>query len=307
MSPNGPVARRSIIALGLIAIAGCTARSAQQALRAPEPMWPKVPPTDGEAAGTGGAGQTGGAGHASAGGDAGAGTGTGTGTGDGAGAGQGAGAGAGQTAGAGQGASSGPGASPGSGATATTSAGVNRELKSGPVPFAFSRQSWARGAPVVAKLDPMLPPRWITVHHDGMKPFLSEGEYETKARLESIRNGHLQRDEGWGDIGYHFCIDRAGRVWEGRSLRYQGAHVKWCNENNVGVLCIGNFEEQQPSAAQLASLEKTLMAIRSYYRIPVARVRTHREWPTARTQCPGASLQAHMVALRRGGGALAGA
>ncbi len=159
----------------------------------------------------------------------------------------------------------------------------------------------------MAKLDPMLPPRWITVHHDGMKPFLSDGEYETKARLESIRNGHLQRDEGWGDIGYHFCVDRAGRVWEGRSLRYQGAHVKWCNENNVGVLCIGNFEEQQPSAAQLAGLEKTLMAIRGYYRIPVARVRTHREWPTARTQCPGASLQAHMGAIRRGGGALAGA
>jgi len=188
------------------------------------------------------------------------------------------------------------GVAPKAGPSATA---AGTPLMQGPVPFALSRQSWARGAPVVRKMDPMLPPRWITVHHDGMKPFLSDGESETKARLELIRNGHLGRDGGWGDIGYHFVVDRAGRVWEGRSLRYQGAHVKWCNENNIGVMCLGNFEEQQPSEAQVEGLERTLAALRSYYRIPMSKVRTHREWPTARTQCPGANLQAKVVVLRR--------
>lgn len=171
-------------------------------------------------------------------------------------------------------------------------------LRAGPVPFALSRRTWARGAPMVNEMDPMLPPRWITVHHDGMNPFYGTSEIDTKARLELIRNGH--RGKGWGDIGYHFVVDRSGRVWEARSLRYQGAHVKNCNENNVGVMCLGNFEEQTPSAAQIAALKKTLLALRTYYRIPMARVRTHREWPSAHTECPGAALQARMVAIRSG-------
>ncbi|MBL9141751.1 MAG: N-acetylmuramoyl-L-alanine amidase [Phycisphaerae bacterium] len=254
---NRALARRSFVALGLIAIAGCAARTAQQTLRAPEPMWPNVPPEPPAPAN--------------------------------------------QTPAVAHGSSGVGGSTAGAGARTAPAAGA--ELASGPVPFALSRQSWARGPAVVKKIDPMLPPRWITVHHDGMKPFQTDDEAETKARLESIRNSHLQRDDGWGDIGYHFIVDRAGRVWEGRSLRYQGAHVKWCNENNIGVMCLGNFEEQQPSAAQIAGLERVLVALRTYYRIPVARVRTHREWPTARTQCPGASLQARMVVIRRNGAA----
>lgn len=173
-------------------------------------------------------------------------------------------------------------------------------LRKGPVPFALARQTWARGVPVYSKLNPMLPPKWITVHHDGMDPYFGTDFAEVKVRLDTIRNGALSRGDGWGDIPYHFVVDRSGRVWEGRQMRFQGAHVKYCNENNIGVMCLGNFEEQQPSAAQIAGLEKTLAALRSYYRLPMNRVRTHREWPTAHTECPGTNLQARMAALRKG-------
>lgn len=173
-------------------------------------------------------------------------------------------------------------------------------MRKGPVPFALARGSWARGAPVHKKLNPMLPPRWITVHHDGMDPYFGTELGEVKVRLDTIRNGALSRGSGWGDIPYHFVVDRAGRVWEGRSMRYQGAHVAHCNEHNIGVMCLGNFQEQQPSAAQIAGLEKTLIALRSYYRLPVQKVRTHREWPSAHTECPGTNLQARMVAIRKG-------
>jgi hypothetical protein len=136
------------------------------------------------------------------------------------------------------------------------------------------------------------------VHHEGWTPFWGTSESETKARLEVVRNGHLGR--GWGDIGYHFIVDRSGRVWEGRYLKYQGAHVKYCNENNVGVMCLGNFVEQKPTAAQVEGLQKTLLALQSYYRIPASRIRSHREWPGAQTECPGKNLQARMSELRRG-------
>lgn len=184
------------------------------------------------------------------------------------------------------------------GGTAVPGVPSTETLRRGALPNALARNTWARGAPTVSKMVPMLPPRWITVHHDGMTPFYGTNETETKARLEQVRNGHLYR--GWGDVGYHFIIDRSGRVWEGRNLKFQGAHVQYCNENNIGVMCLGNFEEQKPSAAQLATLQKTLLALRTYYRIPMARVRTHREWPSAHTACPGINMQVRVVAMRRG-------
>lgn len=182
--------------------------------------------------------------------------------------------------------------------TSTSGQPSAETLRKGPVPFALARKTWAKGAPVASRLVPMLPPRWITVHHEGWTPFYGTSDADTRARLDQVRNGHLGRD--WGDVGYHFIIDRSGRVWEGRYLKYQGAHVEHCNENNVGVMCLGNFMQQEPTPAQLVSLQKTVTALRTYYRVPASRVRSHREWPSARTDCPGTKLQTHMAALRRG-------
>ena len=118
-------------------------------------------------------------------------------------------------------------------------------------------------------------------------------------RIETIRNGH--RGKGWGDIGYHFIVDRSGRVWEGRDIRWQGAHVKNCNEGNIGVMCLGNFCEQRPSDAQLDALNRVIVQLRGYYRIGPAAVYTHREWPGAATVCPGDNLQAKVLTMRRAG------
>ena len=68
-----------------------------------------------------------------------------------------------------------------------------------------------------------------------------------------IRRGHVNHN-GWADIGYHFAVDRAGRVWSCRPLVWQGAHVKDRNEGNIGVLVLGNFEIERPTSAQLNAL-----------------------------------------------------
>ena len=162
--------------------------------------------------------------------------------------------------------------------------------------FVMDRELWCKGECVPALMNPMLPPRYVTVHHDGMSPFLAKDQASCAARIEIIRNGH--RSKGWGDIGYHYVVDRGGRVWEGRELKWQGAHVKNCNENNLGICCLGNFDEQSPSDEQLEALERMLGCVMQRYRIPVARVRTHQEWPSARTACPGRALQREMVSMR---------
>ncbi|MEC8560839.1 MAG: peptidoglycan recognition family protein [Planctomycetota bacterium] len=154
-----------------------------------------------------------------------------------------------------------------------------------------ARSYWAKGGPIVSRINPMGTPNRITIHHDGMPPFAATSKGEVARRIEVIRRAHLNRDGGgrWGDIGYHFVVDRAGRAWEARSLRYQGAHVKNQNECNIGILCLGNFEEQIPSRDQVRGLELLVVDLRTRFRIPTARVRTHRELSS--TLCPGRHLQ----------------
>ena len=179
----------------------------------------------------------------------------------------------------------------------------------GPVPFARPRAEWAAAGdvPNIKDMDRMLPPKYITIHHDGMTPFWGVTDLDARLRLEWIRNGH--RGKGWSDIGYHYIVDRSGVVWQGRDVtKWQGAHVKNRNENNIGVMCMGNFMLQRPSAAQVAGLNRTVAQLQLVYRIPAANVKTHKEWEGAQTLCPGTNLQSKVLVLRKGGfkaGALA--
>ena len=159
------------------------------------------------------------------------------------------------------------------------------------------RSTWANGAPVPSLMQRMTPIRYITVHHDGMQPFFGRDRRTVAGHLETIRRLHRRR--GWGDIGYHFAVDRAGRVWEARPLTYQGAHVKDHNPGNIGIVVLGNFEEQQPSPAQLAALQLQIRHLQSTYSVPTSRVRTHQEW--APTACPGTHLRSCLAQLRSNG------
>jgi hypothetical protein len=155
---------------------------------------------------------------------------------------------------------------------------------------AISRASWAKGNPIPRNMNRMLPVKYITVHHDGMSPFTNTSKLAAASRLETIRRSHLRRDGGrWGDIGYHFAIDPSGRLWQGRPLTWQGAHVRAQNEGNIGVVVLGNYERQSVNPTQQAAVLSTLQSLMSRFKVPVRRVLTHQEW--AATACPGRSLQ----------------
>jgi len=167
-----------------------------------------------------------------------------------------------------------------------------------PFPHVIGRAQWAKGAPVTTLMVPMGGIRAITIHHDGMPPFAATDAASTAARVELIRMSHRNRPQPWGDIGYHFVIDRAGRIYEGRPLQWQGAHVRDHNQGNIGVLCLGNFEVQVPSEQQLNALAGHVRTLRRHYNVPVNRVITHKEWEGARTACPGMRLQPRVESLR---------
>lgn len=166
------------------------------------------------------------------------------------------------------------------------------------LPWAKPRFLWAKGGPIRSQLNPMLPVTCVTVHHDGLDElFWSTKARDTATRIEHYRVGHLGR--GWADIGYHLVIDRGGVLWQGRAVRWQGAHVQYHNEGNIGVLVIGNFDRQSPTVAQLTALRRVLVDLRTTYHIRRGEVYTHKEWKDAQTACPGRTLQPKVEQIRR--------
>lgn len=163
------------------------------------------------------------------------------------------------------------------------------------------RTSWASRGPIVSRADRMGSINRITVHHDGMNAFTSRRQADAMARIEAIRNAHVNMN--WADIGYHYIIDPAGRVYEGRPLGLQGAHVRDNNERNLGIMVLGNYMDQRPTSDSVRALEEFIAQAMRTHRVSASRVYTHREF--APTACPGDSLQRSMLAMRSGSGNLA--
>jgi hypothetical protein len=160
------------------------------------------------------------------------------------------------------------------------------------------RWKWTNAPELKWRLEPMGRIWRITVHHEGNpEPNTAESYAAVANNLRLIRRTHLRVMRA-GDIGYHYIIDRAGRIWQGRPAKYQGAHAGGnANRGNVGVMLLGNFDIQHPTARQKTMLGKFLRHLMSTYRISSRRVYTHRELKV--TRCPGTHLQRHMNALRR--------
>ncbi len=171
-------------------------------------------------------------------------------------------------------------------------------------PSVIPRRTWTTADTIAARANPMVRVRSITVHHDGMPPVSLRSRQDVMRRLEIIRRSHVNT-RGWADIGYHFVVDPLGNVWEARPLIYQGAHVKDHNERNMGVMVLGNFDEQAPTRRALVSLDTFLIAQMTRFGIPVAQIVTHQE--LAPTACPGRSLQRYMVQTRGYSGVLTAA
>lgn len=156
------------------------------------------------------------------------------------------------------------------------------------------RDEWTDLPPDRSRINLMNGIGLMTIHHSGFtKPWEEDrwrGTLDMVQYIRGFQSGNAPGQRGWADIAYHFVIDRAGRVWQGRPLVYQGAHVKGHNEHNLGICMLGNFDMQRPSAAQCVALATFVRFIRSVYLIPTDRIYTHGELGT--TACPGKQLQA---------------
>ena len=172
-----------------------------------------------------------------------------------------------------------------------------------PPPGVTPRAAWNPAKPILSRANPMNGISRITIHHSAVPSANVRAQNDVATMLRNIQYEHMHRKgEPFADIGYHYVIDPTGRIWEGRALSLQGAHVANNNEHNLGIMVMGNFEIEQPSRAAITTLDSFTASQMHKYNIPVSRVYTHRE--LGKTACPGANLQRYMLASRAVGGML---
>ncbi|MBL6721702.1 MAG: N-acetylmuramoyl-L-alanine amidase [Planctomycetes bacterium] len=159
-----------------------------------------------------------------------------------------------------------------------------------PLPGLVRRGAWAKAPPIASRLNRIDRPfTEFTIHHS---------DTTHRPGPEGIRRVHVD-SERYGDVGYHFLIGPDGTVWEGRSLRYQGAHAgEGRNEGKLGICLLGDFEVARPTPAALRSLEQLVRHLSSELDIPLRAVRGHGE--VKATLCPGRHLQRWVDTWRRG-------
>ena len=109
------------------------------------------------------------------------------------------------------------------------------------------------------------------------------------------------RAKGSEGVHYHFVIGNGTDTADGAiepTYRWRdqkdGDHAKGWDELSIGICLVGNFEEADPTPAQMDSLRMLVRALRSRFSIPRERVMGHAQLNA--TACPGKRFSARAVA-----------
>jgi hypothetical protein len=165
------------------------------------------------------------------------------------------------------------------------------------------------------------PAQALTIHHT----VTANDDPDPAATVRAIYRYHAV-DQGFGDIGYHFLIDEAGGLYEGRYSGPPGipghcwdgrvvtaGHVFGHNVGNIGIALLGDFTHRAPSQAARWTLTLVLAGLArlhgldplgtAHYVNPVngatkdvAVISGHLDWLA--TECPGATLYPELGSLR---------
>lgn len=135
-------------------------------------------------------------------------------------------------------------------------------------------------------------PNWVTGHYTAGPKDRSDDHAIDLNRMYDAQH----RRQGWGGIGYHYCIGRSGTIFCLRDPNQKGAHVGGANSNNIGVMMHGTIgdnpsEEQAKSfrwLLQNAHTDKMPASGRASAPLISAKRRGHNDWPGhTSNSCPG--------------------
>lgn len=133
-------------------------------------------------------------------------------------------------------------------------------------------------------------PTVIITHHTGgtdAQP-LANSSYATVADIDSWHKlrwpGFTSR--GGYHVGYHYVIEKDGKITQTREHDEEGAHCIGMNTSSIGVCFSGNFDLTKPTEPQLETWYRLYDNLRKQF--PNIPVRPHRAY--ARKTCHGSLL-----------------
>jgi hypothetical protein len=131
----------------------------------------------------------------------------------------------------------------------------------------------------------------VTLHHTGDAQPLMPGEDPVR-RLRGLQSWGAS-DRNWWDVPYHFLLDLEGRIYEGRDYHFMGeTNTTYDPGGHFLISVIGNYERQEPTPAQLASIADLMAWALRQYDLPLDRIGGHYNY--ADTSCPGRNLRKYL-------------
>jgi hypothetical protein len=120
---------------------------------------------------------------------------------------------------------------------------------------------------------------WLDADRDGVE----DDEERAMRLLEQIGE-----DRFGGGISYTFAVMPSGRIYEGHGVDRQGAHTGGRNNIARAIVWVGNYDNDQPTVAQLRSTAWLLQHGHQSGWWRAARLNGgHQQAPGASTGCPG--------------------
>ncbi len=123
----------------------------------------------------------------------------------------------------------------------------------------------------------------IVIHHSG-----NNGETDPK----KIEQRHLVKNR-WDDVGYHYLIHPSGTIYEGRKIYHKGSHVSGVNTKKLGILLMGDYDEQwwdfddTLSKSHISTANSLIKTLRVKFP-SIRKLGGHKEFlPSKGYSCPG--------------------
>jgi hypothetical protein len=128
----------------------------------------------------------------------------------------------------------------------------------------------------------------VTLHHTGFPQPLRPDE-DPMRKLRDLQAWGAS-DRNWWDLPYHFLIDLAGNVYEGRDWRYKGdTNTTYEPRGHFLISVMGNYEVQEPTGAQLDAVADLMAWALDRFSLGTDRIGGHYDF--AETSCPGRYLR----------------
>lgn len=151
------------------------------------------------------------------------------------------------------------------------------------------------------------PPEYITLHHVIIHHTETSNTQDPVVAVRAIYYYHAV-DQGWGDIGYNYLVDRNGNIYQGRvgGQNVVGGHSYQYAFGSAGISIIGDYSQVRESDAAKAGLVSIVSWVgrfldpygrKDFLEIPqLHQICAHRD--VNDTSCPGDMLYADIPAIR---------